>query len=265
MGRAEHGFTRCPGGRVSAWRVYLAATALLLAGCGGLARPPSVVSPAPEPEASCHPQPDFSRDQYIVGYGSLMNEASKRRTAPNAGLGFPVRVRGFERRWIARGGDIGFSATYLGVVPKPGGRLNAAMYRVEDDAEVLATDARERGYCRRLLRRDQIEWLGPGAPPGGEIWIYEIRPERRHPPSRRWPIVQSYVDIFLSGCLDLEARYQIEGFAAECVRTTRGWSVHWVNDRIHPRRAFLYQPLAGRIDRLLYQEVPEPFSAIRIE
>ena len=240
----------------------LALAGLLLAGaCAPLSPPPA----RPAPAAECHPQPDFARDQYIVGYGSLMNTASRRRTAPGAGPGVPVRVRGYERRWIARGSDIGFSATYLGVVPAPGGRLNAILYRVADDAEVLATDARERGYCRRSLQPDQVEWLVEAPRPEGEVWIYEIRPERRQPPSRRWPIVQSYVDIFLSGCLDLEARFGLVGFAAECLRSTRGWSRHWVNDRVHPRRPFIHQPMAGRIDRLLHRELPEFFEAIRIE
>ena len=79
------------------------------------------------------------------------------------------------------------------------------------------------------------------------------------------PIVQSYVDIFVNGCLELQDRYGLDGFARECIDSTAGWSAHWVNDRIYPRRPFIYRKNAVRIDRLLQAALPEIFPQIRIE
>jgi hypothetical protein len=49
------------------------------------------------------------------------------------------------------------------------------------------------------------------------------------------------------------------------VLTTQGWSTHWVNDRIYPRRPFMYQPSAGEIDQRLNTLLPEIVDAIKIE
>jgi len=55
-------------------------------------------------------------------------------------------------------------------------------------------------------------------------------------PDEDHPIVQSYVDIFLSGCLQLQEQVlpDIEAekdFPSRCIETTHGWSAHWKNDR----------------------------------
>ena len=84
----------------------------------------------------------------MVGYGSLMDSASKGRTWHHTGPNRPVRVTGFERAWNARGRDVGFSATYLGVTRKPGARMVAALYQVYEKADFVAGDAREYIYCR---------------------------------------------------------------------------------------------------------------------
>ena len=54
-------------------------------------------------------------------------------------------------------------------------------------------------------------------------------------------------------------------FAESCIATTDGWSPHWVNDRLQPRRPFIHQPKASAIDALLHKMVPEQFEEIRIE
>lgn len=47
-------------------------------------------------------------------------------------------------------------------------------------------------------------------------------------PSREYPIAQSYVDTFLSGCFELEEKFKIKDFAKECVLSTEGWDAPWV-------------------------------------
>ena len=214
----------------------------------------------------CNARPDPGQPQYIIGYGSLMQDESRKRTSPQAGPAHPVEVSGYRRGWFAKGDPLGFSTTFLGALPDPKSRLNAVIYRVET-SELAATDQREASYCRRGVAASDIRALekGPALTPDGQAWIYANRPEAIATPSARFPIVQSYVDIFLSGCLEQEQRFELKGFAQQCLATTGDWSQHWVNDRLYPRRPFIFQPKARQIDSLLLQQLPEYFSKIRIE
>lgn len=47
----------------------------------------------------------------------------------------------------------------------------------------------------------------------GEVWIYATRPDCVAPPSPCFPIVQSYVDVVLTGALELERLHGLTGFA----------------------------------------------------
>jgi len=214
----------------------------------------------------CGVAPDPGRPQYIAGYGSLMQDESREHTSPHAGPAHPVEIKGFRRGWYARGAPIGFSTTFLGVLPDPQSRLNAVIYRV-DAAELAATDRRERSYCRTRVPSEDVKALEPAAQsvPDGQIWIYVNKPASVALPDEKYPIVQSYVDVFLSGCLEQEERYGLTGFAEQCVATTADWSEHWVNDLIYPRRPFVFQARAGQIDRLLSTQLPQFFARIRIE
>lgn len=258
----------------------------------------------------CHPEVDENRPQFIVGYGSLMEEASKRRSAPNSGANHPAHVTGFQRSWNTRGNRIGFSTTYLGVdAPRPTElerrvadssdvpEMVAAVYQNLDPAGMTSVDKREAYYCRYPVGLDQVTLLdGWRLPEHAQIWIYALKPDDQgNPATERWPIVQSYVDIFITGCLNLGKRVTMpigpngaadaeateaaeapsleevdersKQFARACIQTTKGWSGYWVNDRIYPRRAFIYQPNASDIDQILHDTAPtsELFSFIRIE
>ncbi len=227
------------------------------------------VNPAIQPAAKsqiCHPAVDPSKPQYTVGYGSLMEDASRRRTAPNTGEALPVMVTGFQRAFNARGGEVGFSTTFLGVTIVPDAKMVATVYRVFNAADITATDAREEMYCRVGVEPAQMRMLDGSSVQQGQYWIYVNKPEAVMPATERFPIVQSYVDIFLTGCQQLGRRaIAFEGdLMRECVVTTQGWSQHWVNDRIFPRRPFIHQPNAGAIDLILDKNVPE-FKFVRIE
>jgi hypothetical protein len=215
-------------------------------------------------DATCNLQPDPKAIQYIVGYGSLMQDESRRRTAPEAGPAYPVKVTGWRRGWFARGVGVGFDTTYLGIVLDREAEFNAVIYQIKDITELMATDQRESFYCRKQLQETDFTLLTDAAPiPRGQVWIYVSNPAPTVTPE--YPIVQSYVDIFISGCLEQGQRFQLAEFAKQCVKTTTGWSANWVNDRIYPRRPFMFQPKASQIDRLLRDEIPEYFKEIRIE
>ncbi len=55
-------------------------------------------SPAVMASEVCHPDVDMSRPQYGIGYGSLMEDASRTRTAPNTGEALPALVQGLNDR-----------------------------------------------------------------------------------------------------------------------------------------------------------------------
>lgn len=216
--------------------------------------------------APCGSAPDAKRVQYVIGYGSLMEDGSRARTAPYAGAARPVTVAGYQRGWFARSKGAGPGTTYLGVVPDVASSLNAVMYRVDAD-ELAATDRRERGYCRMPVAESAVAVLASREKPvaKAQFWIYEISRGEASLVDEEHPLAQSYVDLFLAGCLEQEERFHLRGFAAQCVRTTYGWSAYWVNDRVYPRRPLAFQPRAAEIDKLLAAEVPAYWSQVRIE
>ena len=77
---------------------------------------------------------------------------------------------------------------------------------------------------------------------------------KTHAPTLAFPMVPSYVDICVNGCLEIEAAYpntKAKDFVEEFMRTTIGWNAYWVNDRLYPRRPFIYRPNATTIDKVL--------------
>jgi hypothetical protein len=43
------------------------------------------------------------------------------------------------------------------------------------------------------------------------------------------------------------------------------WPRYWVNDRIYPRRPFIYRPNASAIDAIIHRYYPALFAGIQIE
>jgi len=221
--------------------------------------------PAYASDGGCGEPVDTERPQYIIGYGSLMQDESRLRTSPKAGPAHPVELEGYRRGWFSRAAS-GPGSTFLGVESEPRSHLNAVIYQVAP-AEVDATDKRESLYCRVGVATSDVHPLERGWAPerDAQLWLYQSLPGTVAAADSRNPIVQSYVDVFVSGCLEQEQRAGLPGFSLECLATTDGWSEHWVNDRIYPRRPALYQPNAVQIDRLLSSRLPRYFSRVRIE
>ncbi|RFC32842.1 MAG: hypothetical protein DID92_2727745074 [Candidatus Nitrotoga sp. SPKER] len=214
---------------------------------------------------NCNATPDPAKTQYIIGYGSLMQDESRQRTTPNANISYPVQVNGYQRGWFTKGSGVGFSTTFLGVVQRKESELNAAIYII-DVTEISTMDKREFSYCRLAVEPENYSLLKQDISLSpGQTWIYVNKPDTIAIANRRYPIVQSYVDIFLSGCLELEQRFELKDFTKQCLATTSNWSTQWVNDRIYPRRPFIYQPKARQIDQLLNEHLPQYFQHIHFE
>jgi hypothetical protein len=216
-------------------------------------------------DEQCHPPIDPTKPQYIVGYGSLMESSSKRSTEPDAGENLPVVVSGFQRAWNTHGI---YPTCYLGVQLSKSATMVAALYRSFPEDGKLGADAREIDYCRVAVDPASIKMLdGSSVPTDSQVWIYVNKPGTLKQADAENPIVQSYVDIVIIGCMELQTRVADSefDFVEQFVKTTGGWSKHWVNDRLMPRRPYIHQPKAWEIDSRLQILLPEFVKEVRIE
>ena len=210
---------------------------------------------------------------FIFGYGSLIEDESRMRTTPSARYAWPVKVKGVRRGWWARGDTSGLTTTYLGALDDADACCNGVIYPVTAQ-EIAATDQRESaGYKRCKIDPGQIVMLdGRSQPPEGEFWAYInlIPPDQLDDnlPSPQFPMVQSYVDICINGCLEVEGKYPTAaGFTQDFIDLTDAWSRYWVNDRLYPRRPFIFQPSASKIDAALKSapKTAELFYEVELE
>src|SRR5579862_2302533 len=106
---------------------------------------------------------------YVFGYGSLLERASRTRTNPEAVGAWPARVTGYRRGWFHQFADnVGSTCTYLGAVKNAAATINGVVYKVADFEK---TKERETGYTATLT--DKIEMLdGAGPWDGGDVWIF---------------------------------------------------------------------------------------------
>lgn len=227
---------------------------------------------------------------FIVGYGSIINTKSRLSTgADNIGNAIPVRVKrnaGLQRVWnfqkpnVAHLTALGLQTTdgthfvdkygqnkdprnpgdtFVISPDNTGNTINGVLYPVYENIE--AFDEREEGYFRLRLRRDQIEALSWQNLPAGndvEIYIYCLNPENQSQRATfQLPILQTYVDVVMNGCLEYGTK-----FAIEFIKSTEGWNKWWLNDRTTPRRPWLHQKGFKQIDRLLKTHVANVHSIL---
>lgn len=209
---------------------------------------------------------------YIFGYGSLIETESRLRAAPMAKVAFPAIAHGFQRGWYAQMPETlaSISPTYLGCFPDKTAHVNGVIYEVTE-AELKATDEREMGYIRKKV--EHCEEYYQVTELEDTVWIYvndfpNVVPPPSVYPSKTFPIVQSYVDICINGCLEIENSFpkaKEDFFTIDFIRSTIGWSEFWANDRIYPRRPFMYRKNAFAIDAILKEHLPDYYSKIYIE
>lgn len=179
---------------------------------------------------------------YLFGYGSLINVRSRGLTSATSSA-TPARMAGLRRGWFAP--VMADRITYLAVQRTAGASCNGVIVNV-DAANLPSFDAREKSHKRISLNRSSVELVDGSVLAPGVIWAYECLTIKA--PTSANPIVQSYVDVVLDGCLAIS-----EAFAREFIRSTAGWRAPWINDRNHPRYPRHVPSAAGpeRIDALL--------------
>lgn len=178
---------------------------------------------------------------WIFGYGSLICPDSRARTGLT-GAAMPVIVHGYERHWSVPVDDA--RVTALGVQPAtPKHQVGGVIFAL-DDAEFARFDAREVEYERTRIDPLAIQPLFDEARPAGDFWLY--RPPALSSPH---PISQSYLDVVLRGCLEVNNH-----FAEHFINHTAHWKPR-VADRQHPQYPRPLKPehqhVWPAIDRLL--------------
>ncbi|WCE31494.1 gamma-glutamylcyclotransferase family protein [Vibrio sp. SCSIO 43137] len=183
---------------------------------------------------------------YIFGYGSLMNSASRKLTGQTQHA-IPAIASGLTRHWSKI--DESYTVSPL-VVQQGDGQVNGVLLKV-DDAALAEFDQREAGYKRIRLSHAQID-AHSDLDTESDIWVYVV--DDVIAPCPDAPIVQSYVDTVITGCLEVS-----EAFASHFIEHTSGWHHTLENDRHAPK----YSRMAGvdkthqqTIDQLMSQALP---------
>ena len=92
---------------------------------------------------------------YVFGYGSLLERASRMRTNPDAVGAWPARVTDYSRGWYHQFANyVGSTCTFLGAVEDKGlviptAPINGAIYKVADieSTKKSAMPAQEAELC----------------------------------------------------------------------------------------------------------------------
>ncbi|MCB0345937.1 MAG: gamma-glutamylcyclotransferase [Bdellovibrionales bacterium] len=188
--------------------------------------------------------------QYIFGYGSLISAEVRNQTSTSQDV-IQARVKGYRRFWS---GFPLYGWAPLAVRTSTDATCNGALIGVSEE-QIEAFDSREVSYVRKLVEHDQIELLEDANIGEASVWLYAPTEPLR--PSMQSPILQSYVDVAITGCLDYS-----EDFAREFIQTTKNWDAPWRNDRANPEysRSLEVVERADEIDKLLTELLPEPFE-----
>lgn len=161
---------------------------------------------------------------------------------------------GYNRGWNFRS-KTGFTALGLTRIEEGTEKpcdINGVIFQIEHS--MLADfDRREDGYDRIPIPSDCFEFLpncsltGFFIEPNETVWVYVPKDECRLPADEDHPILQSYVDTVMQGCL----YWGNEEFAEEFVRTTSDWSPFFLNDTPSSRRPWLFRQQYNLIDNIL--------------
>lgn len=220
---------------------------------------------------------------YVFGFGSIINTATHApwlaltssidnnstngsnigNTALQGQRATILATFGFKRGWTYRS-PTGFTA--LGVYRvEEATDINGVLFRIKHDM-LEGFDRREVGYDRVEILRDDIELIQPQSKDDGavekhtnhvllniqegeRIWVYIPKESFCMEANEDHPILQSYVDTVLQGCLEWGGTQMAKDFVA----TTSNWSPYFLNDTPSSRRPWLFRKEYNTIDRILSQ------------
>ena len=155
--------------------------------------------------------------------------------------------------------------------------INGVLFKVLK-SEIPNFDVREAGYTKIRVPIEYLEFPNPHDSAntsnttfpfhsGANVWLYVPLPSQTMIADENHPLLQSYVDTVLQGCLEWGG----EAMAKEFIFSTEGWSTYYLNDTPSSRRPWLFRKQYATIDALLskYSELtnygdrrhPEEFAS----
>lgn len=197
----------------------------------------------------------------IFAYGGLILPESRSKTLGTEVKAAPAILNGYERFWGFRVPD--YHLTTVSLRPNENATCAGVLFPVTVE-QLKRLDLREEGYLRVKLSKERILLLSATEVISSEeMTVYTYMSEVYSVPDLENPIAQSDIDAILIGSLKLYG----EEFTREIIKTTVGWSNHWVNDRKKPRYPWSVREvqLANTIDKILRDLVPIAFNKRRRE
>lgn len=198
---------------------------------------------------------------YLFGFGSIMNSSTHAPWLKDKSVGaLPGAVAtlsrgfGYERQWNFRS-STGFTA--LGVIKSTTPNdINGVVFRVPRSM-MPSFDRREVGYKKVRVPLEVLQ-LQPelkgtnqqtnfGLANDDSVWLYVPLETHCTHADENHPLLQSYVDTVLQGCLEWGGDH----FAEQFIVSTGGWATYFLNDTPNSRRPWLFRKDYDIIDRLL--------------
>lgn len=158
-------------------------------------------------------------DHAFFGYGSLVNRATHDYAAAH-----PATLTGWRRVWRHTALR---PVAFLSAEPAEGVEIDGLIAEVPG-GDWAALDRREHAYTRHTLPPATLRHPVP-RPVAAQI--YAVPAEAAAPPSERFPILLSYLDVVVQGFL---AEFGTTG-AGRFFATTGGWDAPILDDRASPR------------------------------
>ena len=204
--------------------------------------------------------------EYIFGFGSIMNRNTHGENVFPGAAVIICKEFGYERKWNFRS-STGFTALGVSKVSSTGTAkdVNGVLFRVAQSL-MPVFDRREVGYEKVRIPLDCVEFFDKSPSswhkklgPEDRLWVYVPLPTFNKPADENHPLLQSYVDTVLQGCLEWGGESMAESF----IQTTGGWSTYFLNDTPSSRRPWLFRKDYSLIDRLLQKYASKTYFGDR--
>ncbi len=223
---------------------------------------------------------DEEEYDYIFGFGSIMNRGTHGEAVLPGVSVVLSKEFGYERQWNFRS-STGFTALGVSKSDESAQDVNGVLFRVTQ-AMIPVFDRREVGYEKVRIPIEYLEFRPSDENPQEEespnnhsddvssswhqnlgpedrLWLYVPLESHKKMADETHPLLQSYVDTVLQGCLEWGG----EAMAEQFLQTTGGWSTYFLNDTPSSRRPWLYRKDYSTIDRLLQKYASKTFFGDR--
>ena len=211
---------------------------------------------------------------YVFGYGSIINNFSRKTTlqclsanshvadtdGDEAVIATISPLFGYERCWCYRS-STGFTALGLKRCEDESDRqklkeISGVLFPIPNAAALKSFDVRESGYHRVLIPNELIridnsiarsECENTEQQFTGRVWVYIPEANRLSEPDENFPLLQTYIDTCIRGCLEWGGTALVSNF----LLSTSGWNEFYLNDAPMSRRPWLHRPEYSVIDKCL--------------